>query len=179
MLLVVDDDRTSVVAAARRLAAAPVDRWVWASSTGSTPRAAHHRIDLRRHAGSGYHPAHIARSLEHELAGVAHDEPHQSLGLIFADTSAVMCGLPDPSVLLDFEHGWADVVDRAATNSGARAELNVCVYRLDDLRSLHDPVAATLDVIRSHDTVWSANRNHLVGGHTAVRRVLDLIGSAA
>lgn len=179
VLLVIDDDRTSVVAAARRLAAAPVDRWVWASSTGTTPRGAHHRIDLRRRSGSGYRPAQIARSLEHELAGVVHEEPLHSLGLIFADTSAVMCALPDPGVLLDFEHGWADVVDRAATNCGARAELNVCVYRLDDLRSLRDPVAATLDVIRSHDTVWSAHRNRLVGGDTAARRVLDLGGSAA
>jgi transcriptional regulator with XRE-family HTH domain len=179
VLLVVDDDRTSVMQAARRLAHHPVDQWVWASSTGATPRGVHHRIDLRRRAERGYRPTDIARSLERELAGIAHDAPQQSLGLIFADTSSVMCALPDPGVLIDFEHGWADVVDRAATNCGATAELNVCVYRIDDLRSLNDPVAATLDVIRSHDTVWSANRNRLVGGDAAARRVLDLVGSAA
>jgi hypothetical protein len=179
VLLVIDDDRTSVVDAAQRLAADPVERWVWASSTGITPREAHHRIDLRRRTGRGYRPADIAHSLEHELARLEPHDPHPSLGLIFADTSSVMCALPDPAVLIEFEHGWSDVVDQAALTCGARAVVNVCLYRLDDLRSLRDPVAATLDIIRSHDTVWSAHRNRLVGGDTAARRVLDLVGSAA
>ena len=113
-----------------------------------------------------------------ELRRIAPECNHQSLGLIFADTSSVMCAVPDPAVVIDFEHGWADVVDRAVSDAGAEAALNVCVYRLDDLRSLRDPATATLDIIRGHDTVWSTHGRRLVEGDVATRRLLQLVGAA-
>lgn len=183
LLLVVDDDLTPVVAAARRATRRKAEHWVWASSSGDTPVGARHHIDLRRndrHASSRtYRPLDISRSLVDELDGISAHFDDGPLGLIFADTSSVMCALPDPGVVIDFEHGWADAVDNAAVATGANAVANVCVYRIDDLRSLPNPTSATLDLIRSHDAVWSARGQRVVGGEAAVRRVLNLIGAAA
>lgn len=179
VLLVVDHPHTAAMKAATRFARHDVDQWVWASSSGHTPAEAPHRIDLRRSARRGYRPADIARSLERELQTIEPSSAADRLGLVFADTSSVMCALPDPSVVTDFEHGWADVVDTAVTANGLTAAVNVCVYRFDDLRSLPEPVDATLDIIRSHDTVWSAHGRHLACGDAAVQQVLRLVASAA
>ena len=179
VMLVVDHPHTAAMKAATRFARHEVDQWVWASSSGHTPAEVPHRIDLRRGTRRGYRPVDIARSLGRELQSIQLPSDTDRLGLVFADTSSVMCALPDPSVVTDFEHGWADVVDTAVTANGLTAAVNVCVYRLDDLRSLPESVDATLDIIRSHDTVWSAHGRRFASGDDAVQQVLRLVAPAA
>ena len=71
--------------------------WVWASSGASVPTAARHRIDLRRTAGTSYRPARIRQALQRELEHLG-DLRDEELGFVFAETSAVMDSLDDPSV---------------------------------------------------------------------------------
>ena len=60
-----------------------------------------------------------------------------------------MCALPDPSVVTDFEHGWADVVDAAVTTPvvdvavldlglGAREKLHAAGYAVRCALTLRD-----------------------------------------
>ena len=145
--------------------------WVWASSGASVPTAARHRIDLRRTAGTSYRPARIRQALQRELEHLG-DLRDEELGFVFAETSAVMDSLDDPSVLLEFEQHWGQVVDDAAQRVGADAAWNVCVYELDRVRHLPDPVKAVVDLIRCHDDIWSGDGASVLVGGAATREVL-------
>ena len=145
--------------------------WVWAASGASVPTAARHRIDLRRTAVTSYRPARIRQALQRELEHLG-DLRDEELGFVFAETSAVMDSLDDPSVLLEFEQHWGQVVDDAAQRVGADAAWNVCVYELDRVRHLPDPVKAVVDLIRCHDDIWSGDGASVLVGGAATREVL-------
>ena len=82
-----------------------------------------------------------------------------------------MCS-SDLSVLLEFEQHWGQVVDDAAQRVGAGAAWNVCVYELDRVRHLPDPVKAVVDLIRCHDDIWSGDGASVLVGGAATREVL-------
>jgi transcriptional regulator with XRE-family HTH domain len=176
VLLVVEDRERTPVEHVRAAAGAESDRWVWAASSAkgrSAGAAADHAIDLHRDGTAAYVPERVSRSLDDELARIAGAISGSNVGFVFADTSAVMSTLADPGVVVAFEHAWADVVSVAARRQGARATFNVCVYELDALRRLPDAVATAVDLVRSHDAVWSARGARVVGGAAATRRVLE------
>ncbi len=169
LLLVDGDDRRSPLAAAQRITGDDVD-WVWASSSSADHRAdrlAHHHIDLRRTRPSAYEPAAIAGALHTELHGLGTDIEGRQLGLVFAETSAVMAALDEPNVVIEFEHAWGEVVANAAHEAGAHAAWNVCVYELPAVQGLPEPVAAITDLMRSHDAVWYSRRNSVLTGASA------------
>ena len=154
---------------------ASVDTWLSASSAAHVQPAAHidHQpIDLRRGPPQAYDPHVIADSLQHELQSLADDLHGKELGMVFPEVSHVMRTLADPAVVIEFEHRWADVVSSAAAGVGAHAAWNVCVYDVDALRVIADPVEATVDLLRSHDTIWSARNDRVLTGVPAVRRIL-------
>ncbi len=175
VLLVVEDGTRSPLTHVHRACGDDHLRWIWASSSPDEPRrrAASHHIDLRRNRARAYDPHAIARSLEHELAGLGDTIHGEQLGLVFADTSAVMAELDDPDVIIRFEHAWHDVVTSATDGVGAHTAWNVCVYELEALVGLGNPVDATLDLIRSHDAIWLGRRDTVLTGSDAARRTLQ------
>jgi hypothetical protein len=47
------------------------------------------------------------------------------------------------------------------------------VYERAALTALSDPVDVTLDLMRSHDTVWLARRDRVIEGRPAARQILE------
>jgi hypothetical protein len=168
-LLVTDDTQASAVKLARRRAGRGLDTWVVARTGGADDDTL--SIDLRRGA-SHYRPAAITAALGTELRRLAPAVEGRHIGMVFAETSAVMSNLDDPGTIFDFEHRWGEVVGAAATTVGAHAAYNVCVYEFDALAALAHPVDAVTDLLHSHDEVWSARHGRLVTGATAARQVL-------
>ena len=175
VLLVLEDGTRSPLTHVHRACGDDHLRWIWAASSPDAPRprAASHHIDLRRSRARAYDPQAIARSLEHELAALGDTICGEQLGLVFAETSAVMAGLDDPDIIIRFEHAWHDVVTSATDRAGAHTAWNVCVYELDALIGLGNPVDATLDLIRSHDAMWLGRRDTVLSGGDAARRTLQ------
>ena len=176
VLLVIEDRLLSPLEHARKAAGVSADSWIVASAgsaaadlassdlDGQALQSDHLNINLRRQPQHVYEPVAIAASLDQELRNLDGVLSERNVGFLFADTSQVMCRQPDPAVVRRFEHQWADLVSDAAARVGARASWNVCVYELDDLRGLDDPLAATADLMRSHDTIWAARRGTLSAG---------------
>lgn len=174
VVLVLDSDHRHPLSHAREFAGDNDSQWVWASSqSNGVPRAAHHHIDLRRERDGDYRPADIARSLHRELRGLGHDIAGQRLGLVFPETGAVMATIDHPGTVLEFERGWGEVVSEAAIAANSHAAWNVCVYEVQVLRGLDDPVAAFLELVRSHDAVWAAGRRQRSAGADAALHVLE------
>lgn len=179
VVLVLDPDHRHPLSHVQQFAQDDTSDWIWASTSSSDkPRAATHRIDLRRDNDRAYRPDAIAESLHRELRAIAGDLTGRRLGFVFPETSTVMTSIDDPGTILDFERGWGEVVARAAADVGGHAEWNICVYDLAALRGLDDPVNATVQLIQNHDTVWSAGRNHRAAGGVAAEHVLGRLRPA-
>ncbi len=176
VFMVVDESSPATILHAQRASNSTTTTWISVGSPiESTPRQATdlHAIQLRRTIDGHYHPQTVAESLTAELHALRHAIGGAEIGLVFADTSKVMTSLDDPDTITRFEHRWATVVDQAAAAAEAHAAWNVCVYEIDALRSLSDPVAATLDLMRSHDATWSARRSRVTTGVEASTTVLE------
>ncbi len=174
-LLVVDGSRRSPLEHVQRVVPAGVERWVCADSGGNGPSPSshgHHSINLRRSGRQPYEPSVISRSLGRELDAIATDLDGHEVGFVFGETSAVMSRLADPHAVISFEHEWAKVVSGAAANVGAHAAWNVCVYEISALRALAAPVEAAVDLMRSHDVIWAAERATMSDGMAAARTIL-------
>jgi len=184
VLMFTEGSHDRMLRSVRRAAHSSVDAWAVARSrpvTGTAADAPNRdalSIDLRRGAGGHYRPEAIAAALGAELARLADDVAGRQIGLVFAETSDVMLSLDDPATILDFEHRWADVVGAAARSAGAHALYNVCVYDSSALGTLADPAAAVVDLLRSHDEVWSARHGRMATGATAARQVLGRLRPA-
>jgi transcriptional regulator with XRE-family HTH domain len=174
-LLVTDDAQAAAVQVARRRVGRGLDAWVVARTGGTDDDIL--AIDLRRSAGH-YRPAAITAALGDELRRLAPAVEGRHIGLVFAETSAVMSNLDDPATIFDFEHRWGEVVGSAAAAVGAHAAYNVCVYESDALAALAHPVDAVVDLLRSHDEVWSARHGRLTTGAGAARQVLGRLRPA-
>jgi transcriptional regulator with XRE-family HTH domain len=176
VLLVVEEDQQSPLEHARSVTQSKVDTWIWAASSPGKQLAGsdgQYSINLRRDRPQAYEPALIARSLSHELEHLGGALDGRHVALVFADTSDVMSKLDDPRTVISFEHRWADVVTEAASAVGAHAAWNICVYELEALRTLADPIEITLDLMRSHDTLWAAQGRHVRTGTDGARRILE------
>ena len=150
-------------------------QWVLAGAragSNAMTRRHHRSINLRRDGCSGYDTEAIAAALNRELASLCAGQPEEAIGMVFADTSAVMSALDDPTPLLDFERDWADVAARAAWQAGTHATWNVCVYQVEALRQLADPVATSLDLIRHHDDIWVSTGARFAHGRAGRLRML-------
>ena len=179
VVLVLDTDHRHPLSHVQEFAGDDSCEWVWASSTaGDRPRAAAHRIDLRRNPDGAYHPDRIAASLRSELQSLGDGAAGRRLGLVFPETSKVMGSIDDPGTVLDFERGWGGVVTDAVASVDSHATWNVCVYDITALRNLGEPVAATVQLIRDHDAVWSAGRTRHATGRSAATHVLERLRPA-
>lgn len=171
VLLVVDQPGTPSLQHVRAAAPEGAQQWVVATSAGTAPLA-DLSIDLRRRPRATYQPAQVKQALRRELTQVQAALNGADVGFVFDDTSSVMHTSGTPHAVLDFEEEWASVVNDAARAVGAHAAWNVCVYALEHLRALADPVAATVDLMRHHDTTWFGRTQHVEVGVSAARAVL-------
>jgi hypothetical protein len=112
------------------------------------------------------------------LVALRADIEDRDIALVFSDTSNVMASVADPDTIARLERRWADVVSRAATTARAHAAWNICVYEIETLRTLPDPIATTLDLMRSHDVTWSSHRSEVTSGAAGVQHVLERLRPA-
>lgn len=172
VLLVVDGSAPSPVSVVRRVCRDRSVRWVSAVAPEERDERPEWTISLGAVAGPGYDPVRVEQALRTELVGFPDGVRDDPLGLVFERSAGVMSASGDPSVVLDFEERWADVVTDAADAAGVHVPWNVCVYDTARLASLADPVDAALRLLRSHDTVWFAGSARADSGAAATRRLL-------
>lgn len=153
VLLVVDETAPTPLKIVKQASINQPQTWVCAEKSGD--------ISLRRTKSRRYKPADITRALNNELQRLRDRITHQTLGLIFSETSQAMTEFDNPGAVIDFEHKWADVVDWAATTAGAQAAFNICVYKVADLKTLADPTRVFDELVEVHDEVWTFTNSTL------------------
>ena len=132
-------------------------------------------INLHRDTNNAYKPKAIKASLSNELSRHQSDISGSDVGIVFDETSSLMNHVNNPMSIVEFEHDWSRVVTDATQKVGAFAAWNICVYRIDNLLSLHNAAEVAHDLLRSHDNVWSARNKSVVTGRTAAKRLLTLM----
>lgn len=132
-------------------------------------------INLHRDSNNAYKPKAITASLSNELSRHQANISGSDIGIVFDETSSLMNHVNNPMSIVEFEHDWKRVVTDATQAVGAFAAWNICVYRIDNLLSLHNPAEVAQDLLRSHDNVWSARNKSITIGTTAAKRLLTLV----
>ena len=132
-------------------------------------------INLHRDINNAYKPKAITASLSNELSRHQANISGSDIGIVFDETSSLMNHVNNPMSIVEFEHDWKRVVTDATQAVGAHAAWNICVYRIDNLLSLHNPAEVAQDLLRSHDNVWSARNKSITTGNTAAKRLLSLV----
>jgi transcriptional regulator with XRE-family HTH domain len=132
-------------------------------------------INLHRDSNNAYKPKAITASLSNELSRHQASISGSDIGIVFDETSSLMNHVNNPMSIVEFEHDWKRVVADATQAVGAYAAWNICVYRIDNLLSLHNPAEVAQDLLRSHDNVWSARNKSITTGTTAAKRLLTLV----
>ena len=152
-------------------------QWMCAGSCGGSThsRMSHIPISLHRDASKHYKPAAIKQSLTRELQSNRAEIAGNDIGLIFGETSGVMSQVDNPMALIDFEQEWPIFVNTAARSAGAHASWNICVYSIDDVRSLDNSESAMKALLRSHDEIWYAHDKSLIKGTNATKKILASI----
>ena len=152
----------------------------WLCAGGPTDHDTHQdhnclSIKLHRDINNAYKPKAITASLSNELSRHQANISGSDIGIVFDETSSLMNHVNNPMSIVEFEHDWKQVVTDATQAVGAFAAWNICVYRIDNLLSLHNPAEVAQDLLRSHDNVWSARNKSITTGTTAAKRLLTLV----
>lgn len=174
VLLVIEGPEQPTLEIVRQATGEPDLAWMWAATSVTARRAGRGAamfIDIRRNESEPYHPDRIEHALADELQSVQNKLPGGDIGMVFAETSHALASLDDPSILLEFERRWDDVVDKALKLVEQRARWNVCVYDLADLLRFNDPPQAIVDLCHSHHEMWHTHGDRLetgIAGATAV-----------
>jgi len=152
----------------------------WLCAGGPTDHDTHKghtclSINMHRDVDNAYKPKAITASLSNELSRHQANISGSDIGIVFDETSSLMNHVNNPMSIVEFEHDWKQVVTDATKAVGAFAAWNICVYRIDNLLSLHNPAEVAQDLLRSHDNVWSARNKSITTGNTAAKRLLTLV----
>jgi transcriptional regulator with XRE-family HTH domain len=185
ILLLMEDDMMTSLDRARNASmksATATDKTPqeWLCAGGPTDHNKHRgqnyiSINLHRDINNAYKPKAIAASLDNELSRHQSDISGSDVGIVFDETSLLMNHVNNPMSIVEFEHDWSRVVSDATQKVGAFAAWNICVYRIDNLLSLHNPAEVAQDLLFSHDNVWSARNKSVTTGKTAATRLLTLV----
>ena len=183
ILLFMEDDMMTSLDRARNTAmqsATDKTPQEWLCAGGPADRKKHKdqnciSINLHRDTNNAYKPKAIAASLSNELSRHQSDISGSDVGIVFDETSSLMNHVNNPMSIVEFEHDWSRVVTDATQKVGAFAAWNICVYRIDNLLSLHNPAEVAHDLLRSHDNVWSARNKSVITGESAAKRLLTLV----
>jgi hypothetical protein len=105
------------------------------------------------------------------------------LGIVFGASSSLLRVVENPDVLLESEASWDEdvaAVSRAAL--GFEPVASVCVYLEGDLRRLAgrvDPLAAALNLVRSHSIVAAQDEGGVETGARAIETILSSFGPSS
>ncbi|MCB0998127.1 MAG: hypothetical protein KDB40_02425 [Acidimicrobiales bacterium] len=86
--------------------------------------------------------------------------------------------VPRGASIIEAEHDWSHVVSNAVWSAGAHPAWNFCVYELDVIKRMVDPLTASLELIRTHDAVWTARDDILVTKGSGQLRLLQRLRPA-
>jgi transcriptional regulator with XRE-family HTH domain len=177
VLLIADEPMVGSMAAIMRAASPGVTTWL-ATSPNQSVEDDNRLLPIRLHAPSirrdrtyHYDSVRVERKLQNELRRHGALLAGAEVGLVFDEMSTVMAALDDPNVILHEERRWAEKVNAAASEVGAHAVWNICVYDVDALRSLPNPIEATNGLIESHDQVWHIRGRQLTKKQGALRNL--------
>jgi transcriptional regulator with XRE-family HTH domain len=177
VLLIADEPNAGSMAAIIQAADPGVPTWLTTSANQSY-EGDNGPLPIRLHAPSNrqnrryhYDSVRVERNLQDEMRRHGALLAGAEVGLVFDEMSTVMAALDDPNVVLNAEHRWAEKVNAAASGVGAHAVWNICVYHVDALRSLPNPIEATNGLIESHDQVWHIRGRKLTKKQGALRNL--------
>lgn len=128
-------------------------------------------IDLHSTDKPGYALDTITAALRRGLSGLSSQATDRRVGLVFSESDSVLLGSTDE--VLAAEHRWKTMVSRSVWAVDAEPTATVCVYELDVVRRMQDPLAASLDLIRSHDSVWALDGERTSRGRRGAMRLLQ------
>ena len=169
VLLVTDDEGSDVVGIVGSHVE-KVDVWVSAGTDTSYEGRGPH-IDLHTTGQEPYQLDKIGATLRSGLSEFSSEVKDRRVGLVFSESDSVLLGSTDE--VLEAEHHWQAMVSRSVWAANAEPSAIVCVYNLDVVRRMHDPLAASLDLIQSHDLIWTAKGHRLSRGRAAAMRLLQ------
>jgi len=175
-VLVVTDgvDGTRAVERLRRRWRDEVDDWVWCGEDRRVRSSGMRRMSLHTHREPSYVPERVEAALRQRLRRARPSVRGRRLGMVFAESGAMMTRFGDATTVLDFEDRWSRVAAQACGLVGARAVVNACGYDVAHLRATDDPVGVVERLVEAHTDVWYADRRGL---RTGARAVADLRAS--
>lgn len=150
-----------------------VDLWVSAGHRRAAPGSLH--VSLHDDEPTAYGRDTVEKALATGLAALTPAVDGQRLGLIFSESDSILLDATD--TVLELEHGWCELTDRQVRAAGAQTAWNLCLYDLDVLRRMVDPVSTSQSLIASHDTVWTLDGRTLRRDRPAAKRLLELVGA--
>jgi len=128
-------------------------------------------IDLHSTDEPGYALDTIAVELRRGLSDLSSQATGRRVGLVFSEPDSVLLGSTEE--VLAVEHHWKAMVSRSLWAVDAEPTATLCVYELEVVRRMQDPLEASLDLIRSHDSVWTVSGERTSRGRRAAMRLLQ------
>lgn len=147
-----------------------IDVWLSAGRRRD-PAGAMPHIEIHPARDVSYRTDGVTETIRHGFARHASLVRGRRVGVVFSDVDSTMLDARDE--LLAIEHEWPSIVSPAAWAAGAESATAVCVYEMDVLRRMESPLAASLDLMESHDSVWFSMKRGFDRGRHAALRVLQ------
>jgi transcriptional regulator with XRE-family HTH domain len=177
-VLVVTDgtDGSRALARLRRTWGAGVDDWIWFGEDGRGRSAGMRKMSLRSHVEPSYVTDRVESALRNRLRRARPSLRGRTLGMVFADSGALMARFGNPGAIADFEDGWLRVAAHASEGIGSRALVNACGYDVEHLRATPDPAGLLERLVDAHTHVWYAGARGLQTGTRAVAQLRRRVG---
>jgi len=179
-VLVVTDgtDGVRALERLRREWGAAVDEWIWFGDDGRDRSAGMRRMSLRTLREPTYVPERVEAALRNRLRRARPSLQGRRLGMVFADTGALMARFGNADTIADFEDRWLRVAAHASARAGASAVVNACGYDLAHLREIEDPAGTLQRLVEAHTAVWLADARGVRTGARAVAELRGRVGRA-
>lgn len=169
VLLVTGDSASDPMGLARSQFAT-VDAWLSAGEDAPGELSGDH-LDLHPDGDGPYRLQDISAALQSGLTEMRATLEGRSIGLVFAESDATLLGSTE--AVLEAERHWHQMVSRSVWAVKAEPAATVCTYDLGTIRRMADPLAASLDLIQSHDDIYVAKGQKTSRGRTAAMRLLQ------
>lgn len=179
VLLVVDGSTLPPVDVIKEETGDSADVWICGRPQDAKRQERSFARDIRLHRESmrDYDPDKISALIDRELSRFVADVEGKNLGFIFGESTGVMETVSNPDALIDLEVKWKDIVCDSASNVGAHAAWNFCVYEAHILRARSDADATMRFLFDQHDECWFAKGSRVHTGDVARERILSAVSS--